>query len=74
MLTKRFLKLLKTHNIEDYSILNKILDINKKLHNYEFTDRILRSIYKADKLNKSLIKVIMQNLDKGSKNTVTLIP
>ena len=74
MLTNRFLKHLKSHSIQDYEILNQILNINKKLHNYEFTDRILRSIYRADKLNKSLIKVIMQNLDQGSKNTVTLIP
>ena len=74
MLTNRFLKLLKGHAIEDHEILYQILNINKKLHNYEFTDRILRSIYRTDKFNKSLIKEIMQNLDQGAKNTVTLIP
>lgn len=42
MLTNRFLKLLKSHVLDDYEILYQILNINKKLHNYEFTDRILR--------------------------------
>ena len=42
MLTNRFLKLMKDQPLENNQVLHRILNINKKIHNYEFTDRILR--------------------------------
>lgn len=33
---------------EEHQTLNKILEVNIQLYNYEFTDRILRSIYQID--------------------------
>jgi hypothetical protein len=74
MLTNRFLKYSDCETIQDSIILQKMLDLNKKVLNFDYTDRILRAVYKIDKQNEPLIKQIIENFDKGSKNTVTLIP
>ena len=44
------------------------------MYNFDFTDKILRAIYRIDQRNEPLIKQIISNFNEGSKNTVTLIP
>ena len=51
-----------------------MLEVNKNLFNFEFTDRILRSIHLINQSNESLINDIIKNFEMGAKNTVTLIP
>lgn len=50
------------------------MEVNKKLLNYDFTDKILRQIYLINQSNESLINEIIKNFEMGAKNTVTLIP
>lgn len=33
-----------------------MLDLNKKVLNFDYTDRILRAVYKIDQQNEPLIK------------------
>jgi hypothetical protein len=44
MLSNRYLKYEK-QNVE---ILHDILEVNKKVYNFDFTDKILRAIYRID--------------------------
>lgn len=44
MLSNRYLKYPK-QNVE---ILHDILEVNKKVYNFDFTDKILRAIYRID--------------------------
>jgi len=68
-LTTQYLK----HAETQVPILKNLLEANKKLLNYEYTDRILRLVHKGGS-NQSLIMDIINNFEFGAKNTVTLIP
>ena len=70
MLSNRYLK----YEKQNVDILHDILEVNKKVYNFDFTDKILRAIYRIDQRNEPLIKQIISNFNEGSKNTVTLIP
>ena len=75
MLTIRFLK----HKSQaktgtSVEILRNIMNINKKLFNYKFTDQVLRTIYSLSPKDSNLISEILSNFSYGSRNTVTLIP
>lgn len=51
-----------------------MLEVNKKLFNFDFTDRLLRQIHLINQSNELLINDIIENFEMGAKNTVTLIP
>jgi tRNA A37 N6-isopentenylltransferase MiaA len=70
MLSNRYLK----QEQQNVQTLHDILEVNKKVSNFDFTDKILRAIYRIDQRNEPLIKQIIENFNEGSKNTVTLIP
>jgi len=48
MLTKRFLNSYVRKTEDEYNVLQHMLLVNKKLYNYDFTDKILRQIYKIN--------------------------
>jgi hypothetical protein len=74
MLSRRFLRASSRRTEYEHGVLKKMLEVNKCLFSYDFTDRILRSIHLINQSNESLINEIIKNFEMGAKNTVTLIP
>ena len=40
-----------------------MLDLNKRVYNFDYTDKILRQVYKINKQNEPLIEQIIENFD-----------
>lgn len=55
-------------------LMASILECNKKLLNFRFTDKVLRTLYKIEQSDQAFIQTIFENFDFGAKSTVTLIP
>ena len=63
LLTNRFIKYSKCETVLDSEILQKMLDLNKRVYNFDYTDKILRQVYKINKQNEPLIEQIIENFD-----------
>ena len=74
MLSRKFLSASRRRTEFEHGVLKKMLEVNKRLLNYDFTDKILRQIHQINQSKESLLNEIIKNYEMGVKNTVTLIP
>ena len=75
MLTTQFLKVSNVEDPQDAQVIRNLMRLNMKLVNFQYTDRLLRAMAKIKSASpKDLVKDIVDNLEYGAKNSVTLIP